>query len=392
MQLFNSSNKKTTSKSDSNQEIIEGHISGFRVVILSTRQPVIDNIKSILYLYNVLSIEILSLKIDDIDENPRWSEFDVFIIDINDHSDAEKISSQINRFIPIKTTTILVGNNDSIIFSEILAKKGIHFLLEDNQLDRIPDLLYTRNSSQQVSSSKRIGSVITFFGCKGGIGTSSLIVHVLKKISESTNYPILYIQGASTSRNADFIFEQPIDKDGSFTDVNQILQVKIEQDDEVGNYDYLDTGSFNITIFDQNLGVHSSFKNYETMVNLSNIIIFVINRDPYSVKIAKNALEELNRIAQKNKLLINKRFMICLNDNQPVDKKASLQNVDIEEYLGRKIDFSRRYITNPEKFKKAFNDTEIDVISKAVIGIEKEHNQRSVFSFLANKKEKKKKK
>lgn len=389
MQLFSSNNKKTSSNNEIKQDIVEGQISAYRVVIISTRQSVIDNVRSILYLYNVLSIEVLSLEIEEIDENPKWSEFDVFIIDINNRGDVEKISAQINRFIPIKASTILVGNNDSISFAEALSKKGIHFLLENSQLDRISNILYMRSESKE-NTSKRIGSVVTFFGCKGGIGTSSLIVHILKNISQSTKFPILYIQGASTSRNADFILETPIDKEGSVTEINEFLQVKIEQDDEVGKYDFLDTTSFNITIFDQNIGLHSTMKHFESIVNLSNIVIFVINRDPYTIKIAKNALEEINRIGQKNKLILNKRFLFCVNDNQPIDKTSSLQDSDIEEFLGKTINFRRNYISSNEKFKKAYNSSEIDVISTAVMGIEKDSTQphRSFFSVLAKKKKK----
>ena len=388
MQLFSSNDKKKSSNNNAtNQEYVEGRISGFKVAIVSTRESIIDGIKSILYLYNVLSIEVISLEIDDINENPRWSEFDIFIIDINNNQNAEEISAIINRYIPIKASTILVGNNDSISFADILSKKGIHFLLEKNQFERIPELLYSRSTSAE-NLSKRIGSVVTFLGCKGGIGTSSLIVHILKKITKSTQYPILYVQGASTSRNADFLLEKPIDKGGSVTDIDEMLKVKIEQDDEMGKYDYLDTSSFNISILDQNIGLYSCYKNLENIINLSNIIIFVVNRDPYSIKVAKNALDEINRIGQKNKLILNKRFLVCVNDNQPFDKKSSLQDADIEEYLGRQIDFTRKYIANSEKFKKSYTSNEISEISAAVIGVvknSKNNNPRSIFGLLSKK-------
>ena len=102
MQLFSSNDKKKSSNSNANQEYVEGRISGFKVAIVSTRESIVDSIKSILYLYNVLSIEEISLKIDDINENPRWGEFDVFIIDINNNQNAEEISAIVNRYIPIK--------------------------------------------------------------------------------------------------------------------------------------------------------------------------------------------------------------------------------------------------------------------------------------------------
>lgn len=396
MQLFGNNNQKEKKAlADNKKEIVEGQISRFSVVIVSTRKSIIDNVRSILFLYNVLSIEIVELEFEDIKEDPRWSEFDVFIIDIDKNDNAEEISGNINRYLPIEATIMLIGSNDSILFSDILLKKGIYFLTENAELDqlaRIPDILYKRSQSPS-DSSKRVGSVVTFLSCKGGIGNSSLIVHVLKNISQSTKYPILYIQGASTSRNADFLFEMPIDKDGTLANINDSIQVKIEQDEEMWKYDYLNTGSFNITILDQNMGLNSSLAQLKNVIDLSNIIFIVINRDPYSVKVAKTILEDISRTSQKNSLIINKRFLICVNENQPFDKSNALQDIDIEEFLGRPIDFTRKYIANSEKFKKAYNSAEISAIASAVVGeSQKEEKSRSLFSLMKKSPNKKKRK
>lgn len=396
MQLFGNNNQKEKKAlADNKKEIVEGQISRFSVVIVSTRKSIIDNVRSILFLYNVLSIEIVALEFEDIKEDPRWSEFDVFIIDIDKNDNAEEISGNINRYLPIEATIMLIGSNDSILFSDVLLKKGIYFLTENAELDqlaRIPDILYKRSQSPS-DSSKRVGSVVTFLSCKGGIGNSSLIVHVLKNISQSTKYPILYIQGASTSRNADFLFEMPIDKDGTLANINDSIQVKIEQDEEMWKYDYLNTGSFNITILDQNMGLNSSLAQLKNVIDLSNIIFIVINRDPYSVKVAKTILEDISRTSQKNSLIINKRFLICVNENQPFDKSNALQDIDIEEFLGRPIDFTRKYIANSEKFKKAYNSAEIAAIASAVVGeSQKEEKSRSLFSLMKKSPNKKKRK
>lgn len=391
MQLF-SNNKNKDDKSDNNQEFVSGRISSLSVAIMSNNQALIDDIRAILFLYNVLRIEVLPLEFDEIKEDTRWSEFDIFIIDIRNARDAEEISSTINRYIPIKATTVLIGENDSIIFADILSKKGIHFLLKDKQLEQIPNILSSYSTGTS-GSSKRTGSVVSFLGCKGGVGNSSLIVHVLKNISSITNYPILYIQGASTSPNADFLFELPINKDGVITPIDDSIQVKIEQESEIGHYDYLDSGSFNITILDQNIGLHSSFNRLENIIKLSNIVFLVVNRDPYSIKVAKMALEEINQLSQKDNLIQNKRFLVCVNENQPFDKKSSLQDIDISEYIGKPIDFIRHYIPVNEKFKKAHTSSEIRNISAAVIGIDKEKEKTStpMLSLFKSKKSKNKK-
>lgn len=185
----------------------------------------------------------------------------------------------------------------------------------------------------------------------------------------------------------------PIDKDGTLANINDSIQVKIEQDEEMWKYDYLNTGSFNITILDQNMGLNSSLAQLKNVIDLSNIIFIVINRDPYSVKIAKTILEDISRTSQKNSLIINKRFLICVNENQPFDKNNALQDIDIEEFLGRPIDFTRKYIANSEKFKKAYNSAEISAIASAVVGeSQKEEKSRSLFSLMKKSPDKKKRK
>ncbi|OCG37560.1 hypothetical protein A9G29_11390 [Gilliamella sp. Fer2-1] len=389
MQLFG--NKKDTNESnDSSQEFVVGRISGFQVAILSKRSELIEKIRSVLFLYNVLSMEVISLELSELKEDPRWNQYDVVILDIKNEDDAELLSENINRCIPIKASTILIGSHDSIQFSEFLLEKGIHFLLESSQIEKIPSILNSRSLTPP-GSSKRVGSIVTFLGCKGGIGTSSLVVHTLKNISKLTNYPLLYIQGATTSPNADFLFEMPIPQDGSLTNVESALQVKVENSASAWKYDELNSGKFNITFIDQNMGLSSSFKHLGDIIAISNIIFIVINRDPYSIKVAKKILEEISRssTAQNKPELLNKRFLICLNDNTAYDKKNALRDDDIEEFLERSIDFKRKFISKISNFKKAANSSEIKEISSAIIGnkkIQKEKSRKS-FTILKRKKD-----
>ncbi|OCG12202.1 hypothetical protein A9G24_08745 [Gilliamella sp. App6-5] len=386
MQLFGNKKDKDISK-DPSQEFVVGRISGFQVAILSKRSELVENIRSVLFLYNVLGMEIIPLDLSELKEEPRWNKYDAIILDIKDENDAERLSENVNRCIPIKASTILVGSHDSIQFSEFLLKKGIHFLLENSQLEKIPAILHSRSVTPP-GSSQRVGSVITFLGCKGGIGTSSLAIHTLKNISSLTNYPILYIQGATTSPNADFLFEMPIPQDGSVVDVELSLQAKIETSDKAWEYDDLNSGQFNIAVIDQNMGLSSSFKHFEQIIKLSNIVFLVVNRDPFSIKVAKKMLDEISRATTQNVDLLNKRFLVCLNDNLPYDKKTALRDNDIEEFLGRSIDFTRKFIPRMDKFKKAHNSSEIKEIASAIIGNKKIKKSKSKTSFSILKKKK----
>ncbi|WP_085246769.1 hypothetical protein [Gilliamella mensalis] len=379
MQLFGDK-KDTDILKGSSQEFVAGQISSFQVAILSKRSELIERVRSLLALYNILNMDIISLELSELKENPLFNQYDVILLDIRDEDDAVSLSENINRFIPIKATTILLGSHDSIQFSEFLLKKGLHFLLEDSQLEKIPTILHSRSLASQ-GSSQRVGSIVTFLGTKGGIGTSSLLVHTMKNISNLTNYPLLYIQGATTSPNADFLFEIPIPQDGSIVNVKDCLQVKIEDSASAWQYDNLNSGQFNITFLEQNMGLASSFKHFEEIINLSNIIVIVINRDPYSIKVAKKMLDEIARLTMQNSDLLNKRFLVCLNDNLPYDKRNDLLDGDIEEFLDRSIDFKRKFIPRMDKFKQSHNSSEIDEISSAIIGNKQVKKSKSKFSF-----------
>ncbi|WP_176702131.1 hypothetical protein, partial [Gilliamella sp. Fer1-1] len=121
---------------------------------------------------------------------------------------------------------------------------------------------------------------------------------------------------------------------------------------------------------------------------ISNIIFIVINRDPYSIKVAKKILEEISRSTAQKTEFLNKRFLVCLNDNTVYDKKNALRDDDIEEFLDRNIDFKRKFISKVSNFKKAANSSEVKEISSAIIGNKSIQNDKSKKSFTILKRKK----
>ena len=100
-------------------------------------------------------------------------------------------------------------------------------------------------------------------------------------------------------------------------------------------------------------------------------------------------LTEITRASATNFDLLNKRFLICLNDDVPYDKKSALRDSDIEDFLERKIDFTRKFIPNIGKFKKANDSAEIKEIAAAIIGNKAmdDKQQKTFFSLLRKKKD-----
>ncbi|ORF60179.1 hypothetical protein B5804_08700 [Gilliamella apicola] len=98
-------------------------------------------------------------------------------------------------------------------------------------------------------------------------------------------------------------------------------------------------------------------------------------------------LTEISRASTTNFDLLNKRFLICLNDNVPYDKKNALRDSDIEDFLERKIDFVRKFVPSIDKFKKASESAEIKEIAAAIIGNKAmdDNQQKAIFPLLKKK-------
>ena len=99
-------------------------------------------------------------------------------------------------------------------------------------------------------------------------------------------------------------------------------------------------------------------------------------------------LTEISRATTTNFDLLNKRFLICLNDNVPYDKKNALRDSDIEDFLERRIDFVRKFVPSIDKFKKASDSAEIKEIASAIIGnkVMNGDQQKTFFPLLKKKK------
>lgn len=365
MKLFNDVSEEK--KDNPQQERIEGKISLYRVAILSQNEERIARIKSILVLYNILRIQVFSVDITDDKKPTSLDEFDVVLIDIGNIEDVEFIHHYLFQSVPINSMVYVIGNSDSISFANALEKYGIQYLAGDVQLDDLPMLLW----HGQNEIKKRQGNIITFLGCKGGVGTSQLAIQIVQTIHQQTKLPILYVQGASGSADLDFILETPLDKDGTTNQLSDNLNIRIEAANNAWHFDDESTYQFNLVVFDHNVNNSLSASHLTNVFNSSNTIIVVINRDAYSIKMAKTIIEERSRLIARQANIADKRFMICVNDNKPFTKNNMLTNAEIEEFIEHPIEFKRSYISSNKKLKLAVNSKEIKEIAALLIGADK---------------------
>ncbi|QIQ21310.1 hypothetical protein IPMB12_06185 [Zophobihabitans entericus] len=372
-------------KDDPWKDRIEGKISLYKVAIVSENPERVERLKSILVLYNIVRIQVFEINFALLKDEVELDEFDVILIDIDTNDDVEFISAYLTQYIPVNSIAYVIGSNDSISFAHELEKKGIKYLLNDVQIDNLPMLLWQGKNEIQ----KRQGNIITFLGCKGGVGTSQLAYHTVKAISRISKIPMLLVQGGSGSFDMDFIVEKPIEKDGSIVELDDNLSVRIEPSKP--GWDFKDDSiyKFNLVVFDHNLNSILSVPQLNNVFAVSNTVIVVINRDPYSIKVAKSILEERNRIIMRDDQLADKRFFICLNDNKPFNKKEMLADEDIAEFLEHPIDIKQGYFASNKKLQEAHTSKEVKSIATLLIGISE--SPRKLLNKLTTNGNKKKK-
>lgn len=322
------------------------------ITIVSKRSHVLEEVHSQLSRYNLRAITEIESCIFSLKEHKKLSASESLVIDIENETCIDKIIDIINIMVPASTRFILVGDCDSISFSQNLTKRGISYLHIGSQLASLYALL---NNLGDVNLKNTDSLKISIIGCKGGVGTSTVAYKLFHASSNLVSVPVLLVQGGEGSQDMDLICEKPIAKDGSIVEIADNQYARIETNDSSWIYDDANFRRFNIIIFDHAIhGVQSD--RIETVISESNTIILVITTDLSSIRVAKKTLDESKRILL-TRTELNPKIYLCLNETRP-RRPGDLRVEDIEEYLGKKIDVIRAY----QKSKKD-NDTITEFMS-----------------------------
>lgn len=352
---------KSTGESTKRNKIIDGTIS-----IVSARRDILDEVRSQLYRYNLKSIVEVDSCIFNLKESGKLALTGSLIIDIGMETCIDKIVDMVNIMIPASTKFLLLGDCDSISFSQALTKKGINYLHIGSQLASI----YAQLCNYGDVSFKKTDSLkISIIGCKGGTGTSTIAYRAFKAASKMVSVPVLLVQGGEGSQDLDILSGSPVVKDGSIVEINQNEYVRIETSDSLWVYDDVNYRRFNMVFFDHAIYGQNADR-IETVITESNTVILIVTRELASIRVAKKTIEESKRILlTKNEL--NPKIFLFLNDCRP-KRAGDIRVEDIEEYLGRKIDIIRTYQNSNKE-----NDTIITDFVSSILG--KSTNKKANF-------------
>ena len=225
------------------------------------------------------------------------------IVDIENETDLRTISQQIYSCVPQNVGCCAVGQSDSISLAQRLLNDGILYFHSESQLNQLIDRVISGVNIPLMRNTVRI----SVLGCKGGIGATLISAHIANEIALNKKVPVLLAQGSNGSQDLDLLFDKKLQGDI----VEYGLNLDLFSGDPV-RLDNEQMKKYNFVIYDQPI-FNVNKENFSPFLEYSNTFVLVVERRISSLRIAKQFLDECERI------------------------KNSTGNVFIQEHLGNAI-------------------------------------------------------
>ena len=293
------------------------------ILIISDTKSVSKNVCSYLTMNNINSYRVCEIDFFKIEDNEIIGSARSVIIDIASETDVELIIKRTTLLIPNIVRTILIGDNDSILFSQSMKHAGFNYLHREYQIQSIIGLLAENDEISTNANQMKI----SVLGCKGGIGTSTVAYDLFQSLTKLSSIPTLLVQGCSGSSDLDLIMEQVLPRDGSIFYAAGNSAVKFESTDSSWSYSDSIYNRFNLIIFEHSMvgGINDKF---ETIFGNSQTIILVLNRNLTCLRVAKKIIDEHKRNFT-SRPTTGQKLIVCMNENTP-QKADDMKNEDIE--------------------------------------------------------------
>lgn len=247
------------------------------------------------------------------------------IVDIESETDLRRISQQIYSFIPQNVWCCAVGQSDSISLAQKLADDGILYFHSESQLNQLIDRVISGVHIPVMRNTVKI----SVLGCKGGIGATLVSAHIANEIALNKKVPVLLAQGSNGSQDLDLLFDKKLQGDITEYGLNLDLfngNPMTLENDQINKYNFI--------IYDQPI-FNVNKEDFSQFLEHSNTFILVVERRISSLRIAKQFLDECERIKNSSGKLI--RTFVCISDNK-LETSKLMATVDIETLLKSPVD------------------------------------------------------
>ena len=247
------------------------------------------------------------------------------IVDIENETDLRTISQQIYSFVPQNVWCCAVGQSDSISLAQKLLNDGVLYFHSESQLNQLIDRVISGVNIPLMRNTVRI----SVLGCKGGIGATLISAHIANEIALNKKVPVLLAQGSNGSQDLDLLFDKKLQGDI----VEYGLNLDLFSGDPV-RFDNEQMKKYNFVIYDQPI-FNVNKENFSPFLEYGNTFVLVVERRISSLRIAKQFLDECERIKNSSGKLI--RTFVCISDNK-LETSKLMATVDIETLLKSPVD------------------------------------------------------
>lgn len=307
------------------------------VLIVSNNDDFINRVNSHLFRHGYEESKVQKVDFFESEVIADQEKCSYMIIDISSVSEVDKILEHIRAKVRIDLQVVLMGESDSISFSQELYQRNYCYLNSLSQNEQLAVELKNSNNSYKNNAMN-----IIVMGTKGGIGLTRISWSIAEIIAGYLKLPLLYVQGNSCTPDIDILTNTRIERDNIIQKTKGTLYAKMNTFDSTYESIHDEYKSFNVVVHEESIKSGST-GNIDFVVSHSNVAVIVVSRDAASLKVGKNYLVDL-----KNQQLARQkesfRIFIILNDYKRIGN--DVYGVEsIEAFLGVKIDLHIPYST-----------------------------------------------
>ncbi|WP_373766713.1 pilus assembly protein [Glaesserella sp.] len=356
-----------------------------KIIVLSEREELRMEVAQMLRTRGLENVEVVDDNIF-ITHDIAFSEEETLgvIADIGNETNVHVITDCIHSVIPQNVWCCVLGESDSISLSQKLLDEGVLYFNSDSQLGQMVEKVLSGVNIPLVRHTIKI----SILGCKGGIGSSLISSHIANNIVTNKKVPVLLAQGSNGSQDLDLLFDKKIQND--VVEYNEYLGLYKGQP---GNLPNAVTNKYNFIIYDQPI-FNVNKEDFSKYIEQSNNFVLVVERRIGSLRVAKQFLDECERVRSTTGKPI--RTFICLSDNKLETSKLMVKT-DIENLIKTQVDAVIPFLKHTDSNKVISIDLgkngqeEIESLSMKVIGMvsrnkKSKKNNKGFFAALFGRK------
>ncbi|AFU19003.1 Flp pilus assembly protein, ATPase [Actinobacillus suis] len=304
----------------------EGVDSIRKIAIISEKNGINNHIAQLLRSRGLENIELIHANFFNA-ENLAFSAEETVgvIVDIQDETKLANITGRIHSVIPQNVWCCVVGESDSISLLQKLLEQGVLYFNSETQLTQMVARILGGMNIPLVRHTIKI----SVLGCKGGIGASFISSHIAQTIATEKKVPVLLAQGSNGSQDLDLLFDKKLQSDVAEYTANLDLYrgVPSRLASETLN-------KYNFIVYDQPI-FNVNKEDYPSILQHSNTFVLVVERKISSLRVAKQFLDECERMKANTGRLI--RTFVCISDHKQETAKL-MATADIERLLKCEVD------------------------------------------------------